>query len=109
MHALLRFSEIADLRAIQEIQDEMVAARLMRAPTDAAMIQKGRAKAQKDAKKRRGPTPGGEGTLFRKFEAPSGLQILIGRNNTQNDELSTRVANRTPPSHTLAPLTRRVC
>lgn len=32
------------------------------------------------------------GTPFRRFSAPSGATVLVGRNNRQNDELSTKVA-----------------
>jgi hypothetical protein len=59
-----RFTEIADLRAIQRSRNEMVAAKkLMKAPTDAAMIQKGRAESAEGHKKRKGSAPGGEHAL----------------------------------------------
>lgn len=32
------------------------------------------------------------GSVFREFQAPTGAQVLVGRNNTQNDELSIKVA-----------------
>lgn len=96
-----------DARALAEIQAEMVAQGLMKAPSDHAMASKGRAKAARAAKRPRSDggggdggrraSPGGTSSPFRQFTSPSGLQILVGRNNVQNDELSTRVANRARP------------
>lgn len=84
---------VQDFRALQEIQDELVEQGLMKAPTDAKLAAKSKAKAEKAAKKRKTVSPGGSGSPFRLFTSPAGLQILIGRNNRQNDELSTKVAN----------------
>lgn len=89
---------VQDLRALQEIQEELVEQGLMQAPKDAKLAAKSKAKATKSAKKRKNVSPGGAGSPFRLFTSPAGLQILIGRNNRQNDELSTKVAN---GSHTL--------
>lgn len=33
-----------------------------------------------------------QGPPFRRFTTPSGLPVLVGRNNRQNDELSIKVA-----------------
>lgn len=87
-----RYIEVEDLRALQGVQDELVEGGLMKPPADSAMAAKGKAKAGK-AKRKGRVAPGGEHSKFRRFESPSGLQVLIGRNNHQNDELSTRVAN----------------
>ncbi|KAK9868230.1 hypothetical protein WJX84_009935 [Apatococcus fuscideae] len=78
-----------DLAALQGIQDELVAGKFMKAPADAALAAKGAAKGRK-AQKRSGTSS----TLdrFRRFTSPSGLTVLVGRNNIQNDELSHRVA-----------------
>lgn len=72
----------------------------MKPPADTAMAAKGKARASK-AKRKGRAAPGGEHSKFRKFESPSGLQVLIGRNNHQNDELSTRIANSVALPHTV--------
>ena len=83
-----------DLRALQEIQDEMVEAKLIKPPTDATFAVKGKTKAAKAEKKKKAKGSGvGKTGEFRVYEAPSGLQVLIGRNNKQNDEISMRIAN----------------
>lgn len=93
-----RFTEEADLNALQQVQDELVEGALMKAPEDAAFAAKVRAKADKAKRRSKTkPSPGGAESPFRKFTSPSGLQVLIGRNNKQNDELSMRVANGAPP------------
>ncbi|KAK9848333.1 hypothetical protein WJX84_002062 [Apatococcus fuscideae] len=79
-----------DLAALQGIQDELVAGRFMKAPADAALAAKGAAKGRK-AQKRSGSAAAGL-DRFRRFTSPSGLTVLVGRNNIQNDELSHRVA-----------------
>jgi hypothetical protein len=93
-----RFTGVQDLRALQEIQDELVEAALMKAPADAELAAKGKAKAEKAKKKaaKGGDAKGGRHGEYREYVAPSGLQILLGRNNKQNDEISTRVANGAP-------------
>ena len=88
-----RYDGLEDLRALQEIQAELVEARVIKAPPDAQLAEKGRAKAAKATKKKGSGAPGGDASKFRVYESPSGLQVLIGRSNTQNDEISTRVAN----------------
>lgn len=82
---------IQDLRALQEMQDEMVEQGLMKAPADAEMAMRSKAQAQKQLKRKR-PSAGGSDSPYRVFESPSGYQILIGRNHTQNDALSTKIA-----------------
>jgi hypothetical protein len=48
----------------------------MRAPADAAFAARGRAKAAKAQRRGKGnASPGGENSPFRKFVAPSGLQV----------------------------------
>jgi predicted ribosome quality control (RQC) complex YloA/Tae2 family protein len=84
---------VQDLRALQGIQDELVEQGLMKAPPDARLAMKSKAKAVKAATKRKTASPGGVRSPYRLFTSPTGLQILIGRNNRQNDELSTRIAN----------------
>ncbi|KAK9823179.1 hypothetical protein WJX72_000857 [[Myrmecia] bisecta] len=80
--------EAADLAALQGIQEELVAGGHMKPPKDAALAGKGAAKARK-AQKRSG---GGAAVVFRRFTSPSGFEVLVGRNNKQNDELTLKVA-----------------
>jgi hypothetical protein len=87
-----RMEDIRDLRALQEIQDEMVEQGLVKAPADAEMAMRSKAKAQKQLKRKRNPAPGGSDSPYRVYESPSGFQILIGRNHAQNDAISTRIA-----------------
>lgn len=88
-----RMDDIQDLRALQEVQDEMVEQGLMKAPADAAMAVRSKAQAQKQQlKRKRSPAAGGSDSPYRMYESPSGYQILIGRNHAQNDALSTRIA-----------------
>lgn len=94
-----RMESIEDLKALQGIQDELVQQGLMKAPSDAKLAAKSKAKSQKMTKKRRKASPGGVDSPYRVYTSPSGLQILIGRNNIQNDEISTRVANGVEPRH----------
>ena len=82
-----------DLRALQEVQDEMVDAKLIKPRSDAAFAAKGKTKAAKAAKKKNKGSGVGQTGEFRVYESPSGFQILIGRNNKQNDEVSMRIAN----------------
>lgn len=85
------YEGIEDLRALQEVQDELVVAGVMQAPSDSALAAKARAKASKTKRKTR--TSLGDSSKFRRFVTPSGKQVLVGRNNRQNDELSMKVAN----------------
>jgi predicted ribosome quality control (RQC) complex YloA/Tae2 family protein len=64
-----------DLEALLEIRDEMVGQKYMENPDQ-------RVGASNEPS-----------TNFRSFRTPSGLEILIGRNNKQNDQLTFRVAN----------------
>jgi predicted ribosome quality control (RQC) complex YloA/Tae2 family protein len=64
-----------DLEALLEIRDEMVGQKYMENPDQ-------RVGANNEPS-----------TNFRNFRTPSGLEILIGRNNKQNDQLTFRVAN----------------
>lgn len=85
-------NDVQDLRALQEVQDEMVAQGLMKAPADAKIASRSKAQAQKQLKRKRSPSAGGSNSPYRVYSSPSGYQILIGRNHTQNDALSTKIA-----------------
>ena len=75
---------------LRAVADELVAWGFMPRPADAGLEDKAHAKARKAAKK--GGDRGGVDGGFRAFTSPSGLTVLVGRNNRENDELSTRVA-----------------
>lgn len=62
----------------------------MKAPPDAALAAKAAAKAKR-AQKRARPAGGSEAG-FREYQSPGGLQVLVGRNSRQNDELTMRLA-----------------
>ncbi|MDX2099570.1 MAG: NFACT RNA binding domain-containing protein [Leptolyngbyaceae cyanobacterium bins.59] len=64
-----------DLVALEEIQDEL--------------IQQGYLE---DPEYRNRPTHSDGGTNFYRYQTPSGFEILIGRNNRQNDQLTFRLA-----------------
>jgi hypothetical protein len=84
--------DLQDFRALQEIQDELVGQNMMKAPADLELAAKSRAKAKKQMQKKKTPSPGGADSPYRVYKSPNGFQVLIGRNHTQNDELSTRIA-----------------
>ncbi|GBF97380.1 hypothetical protein Rsub_11027 [Raphidocelis subcapitata] len=88
------YSEPDDLAALREVRDELVEAKLMPPPPEAGLASKAAAKGRRATKRGRGAAaPGGGGAGFRRFEAPGGCVILVGRNNKQNDVLSHEVAN----------------
>ncbi|GAX79190.1 hypothetical protein CEUSTIGMA_g6630.t1 [Chlamydomonas eustigma] len=95
---LKHYKEEADLKSLHEVHDELVQQGYLKAPPDAALAAKGAAKAKKGAakaSKRAGGTSawGAAGQAgFRVYTSPSGFQVLIGRSNVQNDELSNVVA-----------------
>ena len=66
---------------------------LAKAPADAAHAAKGKAKAAKMQRKAAKKGVGTKHGAFRCYQSPSGYQVLMGRNNKQNDELSLRIAN----------------
>ncbi|KAL3139493.1 hypothetical protein ABBQ38_003817 [Trebouxia sp. C0009 RCD-2024] len=86
--AVTDYEDVDDLITLKGIQEELVGGKYMRAPADASLADKGRAKGKK-AIKRAGATAL-QG--FRKYSSPSDIQVLVGRNNKQNDELTNRVA-----------------
>lgn len=80
----------------QEIQDELVAAGFLKPPSEAVLAAKGAAKGRKATKSRQkqkggAAAGGGAGGGFRQYTSPGGFQVLVGRNNTQNDQLSLKV------------------
>lgn len=72
---------------------------LIKPPPEASLAVKGAAKGKKATKKAagkavaKGASKGGAAAACRQFTSPSGLQVLVGRNNKQNDVLSLQIAN----------------
>ncbi len=80
------------------LQEELVEAGLIKPPPEAALAVKGAAKGKKATKKAAGKagkagSKAGAAAACRQFTSPSGLQVLVGRNNKQNDMLSLQIAN----------------
>lgn len=91
------------MAALKQVQDELVAAGYLKPPAEAALVAKAAAKGRKATAKGKGggkgangggsapsAAPGG-GPGFRQFTSPGGFQVLVGRNNIQNDQLSIKV------------------
>ncbi|GIL57435.1 hypothetical protein Vafri_12660 [Volvox africanus] len=129
--------DAADAAALREVQDELVAGKYMKPPPDAALAQKTAARASKAAARaaskggggsKKGTkgaaaeaaaaiaADGGQNTASaRRYLSPGGFTVLVGRNNKQNDVLSTQVAQDDdlwfhvrgmPGSHTLLRVSR---
>ena len=79
-----------DYQALEEVKEELISQNILGPEPDATLAAKGASKGKKGSKS----VPGGKNGLlgFRVFVSPSGYEVLIGRNNRQNDELSNRVA-----------------
>lgn len=74
-------------------QDEMVQCKVIKPPSDAILAAKATAKGKKANKRK---TPGSvnqSAAGFRRYVSPGGYEVLVGRNNKQNDVLSHQVAN----------------
>ena len=70
-------TRVGSRQELQDIRTELEQAGYLRAP--------------KDSRKQRRPKP----SQPMEFTTTAGLQVLVGRNNTQNDELTFRIARRT--------------
>lgn len=82
--------------ACAQVQDELVEAKLIKPPPDAALAAKAASKGRKASKKQAKAAKGNGASMissFRQFTSPGGLAVLVGRNNKQNDVLSHQVAN----------------
>jgi predicted ribosome quality control (RQC) complex YloA/Tae2 family protein len=69
------YQTAADLQALEEIRDELITQKYLEDPGY-------RSRSQSD-------TPS---TNFHRYQTPNGFEVLIGRNNRQNDQLTFRVA-----------------
>jgi predicted ribosome quality control (RQC) complex YloA/Tae2 family protein len=71
-----KYRSTDDLEALYEIREELIGQKILE---DTQYLR---------------PTAGPDSTPnFHKFRAPSGFEVLIGRNNRQNDRLTFRLAN----------------
>eukprot|EP00884_Botryococcus_braunii_P014256 jgi/Botrbrau1/22831/Bobra.0132s0154.1 len=71
--SLLDPAEPGALAALKDMQEEMVAGKYLRPPSDAALAAKGAAKARKAAK--RGGASGTPKNQFRRFTSPGGFEV----------------------------------
>jgi predicted ribosome quality control (RQC) complex YloA/Tae2 family protein len=69
------YQTIEDLQALEEIRDELIGQKYL-----------------EDPEYRNRSTEETANTNFHRYRTPNGLEILIGRNNRQNDQLTFRVA-----------------
>jgi len=81
-------------------QEELVESKVIKPPPEAALSAKAAAKGRQAQKRQQKAAAGraasaaaaGGGAGPRQFDSPSGLVVLVGRNNKQNDVLSHQVA-----------------
>lgn len=93
----------SDLAALRESEAELVAGGFMKASSEAALLEKAVGKARKSARKGAKRQKGsngsggadGSGEGFRRYVSPNGFVVLVGRNSTQNDQLTMRMAQNT--------------
>ncbi|MCT7948834.1 NFACT family protein [Ancylothrix sp. C2] len=71
--AIETYQEATDLQALEEIRDELISGGYL------------------EATQYRSPTQT-QGADFYRYQSPGGFELLIGRNNRQNDQLSFRLA-----------------
>lgn len=69
------YSNAEDLNTLEEIRDELIQQQYLEDPEH---------RYRSDASD--------EGTTFRRYQTPQGFEVLVGRNNRQNDLLTFRVA-----------------
>ncbi|KAB8317781.1 fibronectin-binding domain-containing protein [Tolypothrix campylonemoides VB511288] len=70
------YTTAEDLQALEEIREELIGQRYL-----------------EDSGYRRRSSTEAASTNFYRYSTPSGFEVLIGRNNRQNDQLTFRVAN----------------
>ncbi|KAI8474844.1 MAG: fibronectin-binding protein A N-terminus-domain-containing protein [Monoraphidium minutum] len=87
---------------LEQVESEVAQLADYEAPEDLAALREAASKGRKAAKRQHKGGGGaadaaaaaaGGGQGFRRFASPGGYRILVGRNNKQNDVLSTQVAN----------------
>ena len=80
------YKQVADLRSLQEVQTELISQNYLKAPVGHP-LEKGAAR-KGDAQSGRQ----GEQMSFRRFQLPQGFEVLVGRNNNQNEQLTFKQA-----------------
>lgn len=92
----LRGDEEEDAVALRQTEAEMVAGGYLKMETSAVLVEKAAAKARKASKKSGGRNTSGNGTGgsddYRRYASPGGFTVLVGRNSSQNDVLTMRIA-----------------
>lgn len=78
LQQVAKYGNVDDLMALEEIRDELIQQRYLEDPYQRRIKQKGRADNLPN---------------FHRFQAPSGTEIWVGRNNNQNEALSFKAAN----------------
>ena len=71
--AIESYREATDLKALEEIRDELISGGYLEATQYRSQTET-------------------QGTDFYRYQSPGGFELLIGRNNRQNDQLSFRLA-----------------
>lgn len=71
--AIETYGEATDLKALEEIRDELISGGYLEAAQYRSQTET-------------------QGTDFYRYQSPGGFELLIGRNNRQNDQLSFRLA-----------------
>lgn len=86
-----------EIHYLEQVEDAIVQLETYQAPEDLAALKEireeliGQHYLEDTGYERRSPT-GATSTNFRRYRTPSGFEVLIGRNNRQNDQLSFRQA-----------------
>eukprot|EP00775_Hariotina_reticulata_P013451 gene13451-13577_t len=94
-----------ELAALREVQDELVEAKVIKPPPEAALSAKAASKGRKAQKRQQksaasglsnssaaAAASAGGGAGLRQYDSPGGFLVLVGRNNKQNDVLSHQIA-----------------
>lgn len=82
-----------DFEAVREIERELVNEKFLKPLQDGLQEKKSKTKGQKSQKGQDGSSKG-VSQSFRTYLSPGGFQVLVGRNSSQNDLLSTRIAQK---------------
>lgn len=86
----------ADLNSLEEIRTELIAQSYLRDTSGRAVLSKsGQKSSQKSGKKSGLHNANLDATQadFRRYQLPQGIQLLIGRNNNQNEQLTFKHAS----------------
>jgi predicted ribosome quality control (RQC) complex YloA/Tae2 family protein len=85
-----------DAEALREVETELAAGGYVKLVAGVVMTEKAASKARKASKnsgKRAGVDPGAAAVAgCRRYSSPGGLDVLVGRNSRQNDDITLKVA-----------------